>query len=144
MFNRWALFVFCATLATQACGATAFGADDLLRLERIVDPQASADGRYVIFVLRTTDMAANYGHTHLWLIDRTEVNTPARVLALSAANDSSPRWAPDSRTIYFLSNRSGSSQVWRISLGEEEPTQVTDYPLDIGSIKLRRAAIASR
>jgi dipeptidyl aminopeptidase/acylaminoacyl peptidase len=133
---RLGLLTLCATLATSAYGGTAFTADDLVRLQRIADPQASADGRYVVFVLRATDMAANRGHTHLWLIDRTEANTPARVLALNAANDSSPRWAPDSRSIYFLSTRSGTSQVWRLALGDKEPVQVTDYPLDIDSLKL--------
>jgi dipeptidyl aminopeptidase/acylaminoacyl peptidase len=133
---RLGLLTLCAALAVQAFGGTAFTADDLVRLQRIADPQASADGRYVVFVLRATDMAANRGHTHLWLIDRSEANPPARVLALNAANDSSPRWAPDSRAIYFLSTRSGSSQVWRLALGDKEPVQVTDYPLDIGSLKL--------
>ena len=91
---RLALLTLCAAHAAPAYGGTAFSADDLVRLQRIADPQASADGRYVVFVLRATDMAANRGHTHLWLIDRTEANPPARVLALNAANDSSPRWAP--------------------------------------------------
>ena len=133
---RLGLLTLCAALAAQAYGGTAFTADDLVRLQRIADPQASADGRYVVFVLRATDMAANRGHNHLWLIDRTEANPPARVLALNAANDSSPRWAPDSRAIYFLSTRSGSSQVWRLALGDKEPVQVTDYPLDVDSLKL--------
>jgi dipeptidyl aminopeptidase/acylaminoacyl peptidase len=133
---RLGLLILCAALAAQAYGGTAFTADDLIRLQRIADPQLSADGRYVVFVLRATDMAANRGHTHLWLIDRTEANPPARVQALNAANDSSPRWAPDSRAIYFLSTRSGSSQVWRLALGDKEPVQVTDYPLDVDSLKL--------
>src|SRR5450755_2771284 len=136
---RLGLFALCAALAAPAYGNAPFTADDLVRLQRIADPQVSPDARYVIFVLRATDMAANRGHTHLWLIDRTEVNPPARVLALNAANDSSPRWAPDSRTIYFLSTRSGSSQVWRLALGAQEPVQVTDYPLDVGTLKVAAA-----
>jgi hypothetical protein len=90
---RLGLFVLCAALAAPAYGNAPFTADDLVRLQRVADPQASSDGRYVIFVLRATDMAANRGHTHWWLIDRTAVNAPARVLALNAANDSSPRAA---------------------------------------------------
>jgi dipeptidyl aminopeptidase/acylaminoacyl peptidase len=133
---RLGLFTLCAALCAPADGGTAFAPDDLVRLQRIGDPQASADGRYVVFVLRATDMAANRAHTHLWLIDRAEVNTPARVLALNAANDLSPRWAPDSRAIYFLSTRSGTSQVWKLALGDKEPVQVTDYPLDVDTLKL--------
>src|SRR6185369_17604504 len=91
-------------------------ADDLVRLKRLTDPQVSPDGRYVAFVLRETDMEANRGRTDVWLLDLTQKNgTPLR-LTQNDANDSSPRWAPDSRTIYFLSTRSGQSQVWRIPL----------------------------
>jgi dipeptidyl aminopeptidase/acylaminoacyl peptidase len=133
---RLSLLVLGAALAAPACGAAAFTADDLVHLQRIADPQVSPDGRYVVFVLRATDMAANRGHTHLWLIDRNEQNPPARALALNAANDSNPRWAPDSRAIYFLSARSGSSQVWRLALGAKEPAQVTDYPLDVTTLKV--------
>jgi dipeptidyl aminopeptidase/acylaminoacyl peptidase len=133
---RLALLAFGAVLAAPTYASTAFTADDLLHLQRIADPQASPDGRYVVFVMRATDLAANRGQTHLWLIDRSLVFPPARVLALHAASDSNPRWAPDSRSIYFLSTRSGSSQVWRLALGAAQPTQVTDYPLDIGSLKL--------
>jgi len=86
--------------------------------------------------MRETDMEANRGRTDIWLLDLTQKNaTPVR-LTQNEANDSSPRWAPDSRTLYFLSTRSGQSQVWRISLSGGEAARVTDYPLDIGSLKV--------
>jgi dipeptidyl aminopeptidase/acylaminoacyl peptidase len=136
---RLGLFALCAAVAAQAYGSAPFTADDLVRLQRIADPQASPNGRYVVFVLRATDIAANHGQTHLWLIDRSERNPPARVFALAAANDSSPRWAPDSRAIYFLSTRSGTSQVWRLTLGGGTAVQVTDYPLDVDTLKVSPA-----
>ena len=120
-------------------GSSAFTADDLVRLLRVSDPQPSPDGRYVTFVLRLTDMAANQGRTHLLLIDRLAANSHARPLAWNAANDWSPRWARDSRTVYFLSMRSGAAQVWRVALDGGDPQQVTDYPLDIGSLKISPA-----
>src|SRR5207237_520888 len=52
------------------------------------------------------------------------------------ANDSSPRWSPDSRTLYFLSTRSGSSQVWRLALTGGDAQRVTDYPLEVGALKV--------
>jgi len=50
-----------------------------------------------------------------WLLDLTQKDSTPRRLTQNDANDSSPRWAPDSRTIYFLSTRSGQSQVCRQS-----------------------------
>jgi hypothetical protein len=39
--------------------ASAFTADDLVRLKRLSDPQVSPDGRQIAFVLRETDIEAN-------------------------------------------------------------------------------------
>jgi dipeptidyl aminopeptidase/acylaminoacyl peptidase len=114
----------------------AFTPDDLVRIKRLTDPQMSPDGRYVAFVLRETDMEANRGRTDVWLLDLTHKNATPMRLTQNEANDSSPRWAPDSRTLYFLSTRSGQSQVWRLSLEGGEASRVTDYPLDIGSLKV--------
>jgi dipeptidyl aminopeptidase/acylaminoacyl peptidase len=127
------------TLAAAAHTLMPFTAEDLVRLQRISDPQPSPNGRYVVFVLRLTDMAANEGRTHLVLIDRSGMKAQARALAWNAANDWSPRWARDSRTLYFLSTRSGSAQVWRMALSDLQPYQVSDYPLDIGTLKVSPA-----
>src|SRR5262249_19114969 len=101
-----------------------FTADDLVRLKRVTDPQISPDGRYVAFVLRETDMEANRGRTDVWLLDRTQKEPTPRRMTQNDADDSSPRWDPDSRTLYFLSTRSGQSQVWRLSLSGGEAARV--------------------
>ncbi|HET9390850.1 MAG TPA: S9 family peptidase [Steroidobacteraceae bacterium] len=113
-----------------------FTIEDLVRLKRLSDPRISPDGRYVAFVLRETDIEANRGRTDVWLLDLTQKSAAPRRLTQSEANDSSPRWAPDSRTLYFLSARSGSSQVWRLSLSGGEAERVTDYPLDVDALKV--------
>jgi dipeptidyl aminopeptidase/acylaminoacyl peptidase len=113
-----------------------FTVDDMVRLKRLTDPQVSPDGHFVAFVLRETDIEANRGRTDVWLLDLTQRDAAPRRLTTHEANDSSPRWAPDSRTLYFLSARSGQTQVWRLSLSGGEATRVTDYPLDIGTLKV--------
>jgi dipeptidyl aminopeptidase/acylaminoacyl peptidase len=137
---RLGLLALAGITSAAAHGGTAFTADDLVRLQRVSDPQPSPDGRYLAFVLRQTDMAANEGRTHLLVIDRAATVPRARALSWNVANDWSPRWARDNRTIYFLSTRSGSAQVWRLTLEGGEPMQVTDYPLDVGALKLSPAS----
>ena len=90
----------------------------------------------MVYVLRETDMEANKGRTSLWLLDLAEADPQPRRITAAPANDSSPRWAPDSRTLYFLSARSGTSQVWRMNLPATEVHQVSDYPLEVGSLKV--------
>jgi dipeptidyl aminopeptidase/acylaminoacyl peptidase len=125
-----------AQSAPNASTAQPFTADDLVRLKRLSDPQVSPDGRYVAYALSETDMEADRRRTDLWLIDLTAKEASPRRLTQNPANDSSPRWSADSQFIYFLSTRSGTSQVWRLQLGGGEATQVTDYPRDVGTLKV--------
>ncbi len=117
-------------------GAQPFTVEDLVRLKRLTDPHVSPDGRYVAYVLRETDMDANKGRTNIWLLDLSQKDAQPRQLTTGPANDTSPRWTPDSRALYFLSTRSGRSQVWRIRMDGGEATRVTDYPLDVGTLKV--------
>jgi dipeptidyl aminopeptidase/acylaminoacyl peptidase len=83
--------------------------------------------------VRETDMAANRGRMDLWSLDLVTKGAQPRRLTTHADNDSSPEWSADGRDVYFLSGRSGSSQVWRLSANGGEAQQVTDLPLDVGS-----------
>lgn len=127
-----------ASLTAQAADAPAapFTPQDLVSLKRLSDPQVSPDGTRVAYVLRSTDLAANRGRTDLWLLDLTQPDAPARQLTTDAANDSTPRWAADGRSLFFLSTRSGSSQVWRLPLDGGEPQQVTRWPVDVNALQV--------
>ncbi|HEY0767613.1 MAG TPA: S9 family peptidase [Steroidobacteraceae bacterium] len=140
--RRTAWLLLCALSALGSAaraaegGNASFTVEDLVLLKRITDPQVSPDGRHVAFVQRETDMDANKGRTSLWLLQFPPGNAQPRRLTEVKANDSSPRWSPDNRTLYFLSTRSGSSQVWRLGLVGGEAQRVTDYPLEVGALKV--------
>lgn len=108
-----------------------FTVEDLVNLDRVADPQLSPDGKWVSFQLRETDFAANKGVQSLWLVPSNASNV-ARRLTVKGQSSVSPRWSADGRSLYFLSARSGSMQLWNLSLAGGEATQVTDYPLDVG------------
>src|SRR5436305_4854674 len=92
-----------AAAAVQGTGQP-FTVEDLLGLKRLGDPQVSPDGRYVAYVLRESDMDANKLRSDIWLLDLQKEAQPRR-LTTDPASDSSPRWAPDSHMLYFLSSR---------------------------------------
>ena len=106
---------------------------DLVRLERISDPQLSPDGARLAYTQRSTDYEANKGVTQICLLDIT--SGQRRVLTTSGSN-SSPRWSGDGTQLYFSSTRSGSAQIWRLDLGGGEAQAVSALPLDVGSFKL--------
>ncbi len=109
-----------------------FSVHDMLAMDRISDPQVSPDGKQVVFVLRVTDLEANKGRTDLWLVN-VNGSGLSRLTSHPAA-DNNPRWSPDGKFIYFLSTRSDSSQVWRISVAGGEAEQITREPLDVGAL----------
>ncbi len=109
-----------------------FSVHDMLAMDRIGDPQVSPDNARVVFVRRKTDLEANRGRTDLWLVNLD--GQGMRRLTSHEAGDWNPRWSPDGKTIWFLSTRSGSSQVWRIPADGGEAEQFTDLPLDVSSL----------
>ena len=111
---------------------------DLNMLARISDPQVSPDGRYVVYVQRETDLEANRGRSDLWLLDLEGHAARPRRLTQHSANDTHPRWSVDGTSIYFLSTRTGSQQIWRLPLTGGEAVQITDYPLDVTTFRFSR------
>jgi dipeptidyl aminopeptidase/acylaminoacyl peptidase len=144
-------FVVLALVCWNAAAAAAsppvepsapFTIRDLVRLERISDVAVSPDGKKAVFTQRSTDMEANKGRTGIFLIDTHKRGAAPLRLTDGANNAGSAEWSHDGRYIYFLSNRSGSNQVWRVTANVTGPhkdqpvadsTQVTNLPLDVGS-----------
>ncbi len=127
------LFVPLAVLLCSSALAAphAFTVHDLLAMQRISDPQVSPDGKRVVFVLRTTDLEDNKGRTDLWLVNID--GSGLRQLTTSPENESNPRWAPDGKSIYYISSRGGSQQVWRLRMDGGEPEKVTSFAVSLGT-----------
>jgi dipeptidyl aminopeptidase/acylaminoacyl peptidase len=113
---------------------------DMLAMDRISDSQVSPDGQWIAFNVRETDLAANRGRTDIWLV-RTD-GTGLHKLTNHPAADFNGRWTPCSQWIYFLSTRSGSSQVWKIKVDGGEAEQVTRLPLDVGNLIVAKGVLA--
>ncbi|WP_428263225.1 prolyl oligopeptidase family serine peptidase [Haliangium sp.] len=117
-----------------------FSVRDMLAMDRVGNPVMSPDGTRLAYALRQTDLAANTTRSDLYVVPLAG-GEPAR-LTNHPSGDGSPAWSPDGASIYFLSSRSGSSQVWRVPAvgGEVEgggaATQVTDLPLDVSTFAL--------
>ena len=127
----------CAELTMAATpqpgeAALPFSIQDLVRLERISEVAAAPDGKRVVFTLRSTDMEANKGRTSVWILDTAKHGASPQRLVDGGDNSNAGEWSKDGRFVYFLSNRSGSTQVWRAAPGGSA-TQVTKLPLDVGS-----------
>ncbi len=137
---RLSLAAAAALLAASVMGASAARAarrgltvDDMLAMQRVEDPAVSPDGKLVAFSVRDTDVEANRGRYDIWIaaVD----GSATRRLTRHPDNDTSPAWSPDGSAVLFLSTRSGTSQVWRISIGGGEAEQVTRLPVDVSAFR---------
>ncbi|AGH48407.1 peptidase S9 prolyl oligopeptidase [Sphingomonas sp. MM-1] len=99
---------------------------DMVGLSRVSDPVVSPDGRWAVWQQRETDLAANKGRTDLWRIDlKAKGAKPEKLVADPAVNESAPAFAADG-SLWFLSDKSGDGQAWRLPAGAAAPVQVTN------------------
>jgi dipeptidyl aminopeptidase/acylaminoacyl peptidase len=122
-----------APAAAAAATPRGFTVEDLVNMERVGTPGVSPDGTRIVYTVRSTDMARNKGHTDLYLVDLRAANPAPQRLTSEAASSTDPEWSPAGDAIYFLSSRSGSSQVWRLPVNTvgAQAMQVTNLPLDV-------------
>ncbi len=138
---RIAPVCFIAVLAllpqAKASDKSPFTVRDMVNYERVSSPALSPDGKWALFAVRQTDLAANKGKTGLWLENlRTRDAAPPVRFTEEGLNVNSPSFSPDGKTVYFLTAKSGSMQLWSQSLQSKSAVQVSDLPLDVGSYKI--------
>jgi len=106
-----------------ASPALAQSIDDLIALKRVSGtPAISPDGRRVAFAVRETNWAENSYETEIWIADAA-ATASARPFTSGAKSSLQPAWSPDGRWLAFISDRSDTRQIYRLSVegGEAEP-----------------------
>jgi dipeptidyl aminopeptidase/acylaminoacyl peptidase len=106
----------------------------MVRMQRVGEPNPSPDGRWIVFTVRTWDPDANKTTTNLWLmaLDGSKLR---QLTTASGQTEALPTWSPDSRTVAFVSGRSGSRQIWTVSIDGGEATKLTDFPVDVDNLR---------
>ena len=105
-----------------------FTAEIMWKMGRIGSQTLSEDGSKLVYALTEYNLAENRGVTTLWLRDMATGETK-RLTDYSSSNHSA-QWL-DANTIAFLSNRTGSSQVWAMDVNTLAVRQVSNLEKDV-------------
>src|SRR3954463_7258078 len=88
--------------------------DDLLGFRIVPEVQVSPDGRFIVLVVKESDVARAQARSNLCLVGTTG-GTP-RQLTFDSSLTRAPRWSPDGSRLAFLSSRTGTSQLYVLRL----------------------------
>lgn len=99
-------------------------------------PAWAPDGHAIVFVTDrfSTDLSVlNIGDFQLALLDPKTGNID-QISGFIGAKNINPQWAPDSKSLFFVSDRNGISNVYRLDLASEKISQVTNLYTGVSGI----------
>ncbi len=123
---------------TLLCAATLFGqkqpfdVQTMMKLARLSEPVLSPDGKQVAFTVQTVDLDRNIKPKQIYVV-APNGGVPRQITSDGTDNER-PRWAPDSKQILYISNRDGSSQIWRMNPDGSSARQVSHLSTEAGGI----------
>ena len=130
-----------ALLATLAVPLAAFAqtpqglqVEDMVALDRYSSPVLSPDGATILYAKRVMDKATQKASSALW--SKSVNGGNERRITPDGWNVNSPALSADGKTVYFLSSKNGSSQLYSVPFAGGEPKAVTAMPLDIGGYSI--------
>ena len=108
--------------------ARKFTPEVMWKMTRIGSQMLSPDGTKLLYTATQYNLAENRGITFLWVRDMA--SGEEQRITYNTSNNHSPQWL-DNENIAFLSNRSGSSQVWAMDYKGENVRQLTNFSKDV-------------
>ncbi|WP_372374840.1 prolyl oligopeptidase family serine peptidase [Xanthomonas axonopodis pv. cajani] len=135
---RHAVLPLCLLAALPSLAAArGFDVRDMVALDRVSSPTLTPDGSSVLFAKRQAKTANGKPATSLWVRNlRTRDLSPPKRLTPEGWNVNSPALSPDGKTVYFLSSKSGSQQLYAQPMAGGTPQQLTAFAVDVDSYKL--------
>lgn len=110
--------------------------EKLNSLNKLREPVIAPNGQFMVYGLSAPTDEAGVTNNNLYLLPLLDKKAQPWQLTSHDTGEYNPQWNRKGDGIYFLSSRSGTSQVWFISIRGGEARQITDLPLDISGFKL--------
>lgn len=104
----------------------------LLKIARISEPQLSPDGKQIAFTVQTVNLDQNTKPKQIYVVP--VIGGGPRQLTQQGSANERPQWSPDSKHIAYISDQSGSSQVWIMNADGSEARQITNIATEAGGL----------
>ncbi len=125
------VLLFSRPLFAQNSARHAFTIADMYKIKSLAEPQISPDGSKIVFEVTEYFLEEGKSNSDIYLMDNNGRNL--RALTNDPAADTHPRWAPDGKSVLFLSTRENGAQVWLLPLTGGEPRKITDVSTGVSN-----------
>ena len=116
------------SLSDAEKAARKFTPEVMWKMSRIGAQTLSPDASKLAYTVTQYNLAENRGVTFIWVRDMA--TGEEQRITYNTSNNHSPQWL-DNENIAFMSNRSGSSQVWAMDFKGENVRQLTNFDKDV-------------
>ena len=116
-----AALALCALAAAVSAqnAHTRFTVGELLKVQRVAEPQLSPDGKLIAYQITVPDVAANRNRTQIYVV--AVAGGEPKQLTSGASSATTPRWSPDSRRIAYVAG----GQIWTMKPDGGDKEQLT-------------------
>lgn len=113
-------------------------ASAMWKMGRLGSMSLSPDAKYLVYNVTTYNMAENKGTSQIFVLDTQ--SGESKCLTDGQSSNNTAQWSSDSKSIYFLSDRSGENQLWKMGAAGENPVQITTVEGGIEAYGINAAA----
>ncbi|MDQ1706804.1 MAG: hypothetical protein QOJ88_15 [Pyrinomonadaceae bacterium] len=120
--------VLLSSITTLVAQKRAFTIEDLYRVKNISELHLSPDGKTVIFVVTTSDLARAKHPSHIWALDLKGDTTgqQPRQLTSGDKSESSPSFSPDGKQILYVSSKDGAANFYLMQVNGPRTRKLTN------------------
>jgi dipeptidyl aminopeptidase/acylaminoacyl peptidase len=122
-----------ALVMAASAQASPFDITALMKVIRLSEPALSPDGKTVAYTARRVDVDANTQPRDIYSVP-VDGGTPLKLTSSGTINER-PRWSPDSKSIAFVSNREGGSQIWVMDANGGNSRQITKLSTEASGVQ---------
>ena len=134
--STFAAFSLAATLSTSINAQVVnevLTVEKLNQLNQLHDVTLSPQGDVLVYGLKKGSSSKD-NHLYKQNIKTGQISQ----LTDHDKSESNVVWADDGKSVYFLSSRSGSSQIWQQGLLQKTAKQISDFPVEVNGFKLSK------